>query len=61
MAQDTVSAGGGVPIYNVMHQTGHMSLSMVQRYAHLTPDFKEEVIRVLDTQPQPKWHNLGTV
>jgi integrase len=28
---------GGVPLYNVMHLTGHKSLEMVQRYAHLAP------------------------
>ena len=48
---------GGLPLYNVMHLTGHKSLSMVQRYAHLAPDFQEEAIQVLDSQR----HNMGTV
>jgi len=40
---------GGVPLYNVMHLTGHKSLEMVQRYAHLAPDFQEGAIAVLDS------------
>jgi len=52
---------GGLPLYNVMHLTGHKSLSMVQRYAHLAPDFQEEAIQVLDSQRQPQRHNMGTV
>ena len=52
---------GGVPLYNVMSLTGHKSLSMVQRYAHLAPDFQEEAIKVLDSQRQPERHNMGTV
>jgi integrase len=47
---------GGVPLFEVMHLTGHKSLSMVQRYAHLAPDFQEGAIRVLDAY----WHDLGT-
>ena len=42
---------GGVPLYEVMNLTGHKSLSMVQRYAHLAPEFQEAAIRVLDTRP----------
>jgi len=56
---------GGIPLYNVMHLTGHKSLSMVQRYAHLAPDFQEGAIKVLDAQrPAHKeslCHNSGTV
>ena len=52
---------GGVPLYNVMHLTGHKSLTMVQRYAHLAPDFQEGTIRVLDPRTDSQWHNLGTV
>ena len=51
---------GGVPIYNVMHLTGHRSLTMVQRYAHLAPDYQEGAIRVLDSRTDTQWHNLGT-
>jgi integrase len=47
---------GGVPLYDVMHLTGHKSLSMVQRYSHLAPDFQEGAMRVLDALG----HNLGT-
>ena len=43
---------GGVPLYDVMHLTGHKSLEMVQRYAHLAPDFQEEAIAVLDQRPK---------
>jgi len=49
-----------LPLYNVMHMTGHKSLSMVQRYAHLAPDFQENAIEVLDSQRAPFGHNLGT-
>lgn len=52
---------GGVPLYEVMHLTGHKSLTMVQRYAHLAPDFQESAIRVLDERLRPAGHNLGTV
>jgi integrase len=48
---------GGVSIYKVMHMTGHRSLAMVQRYAHLAPDYQEEAIEVLNRAG----HNLGTV
>lgn len=52
---------GGVPLYEVMNLTGHKSLSMVQRYAHLAPDFQDAAIRVLDTRPTNSGHNFGTV
>ena len=56
---------GGVPLYNVMHLTGHKSLEMVQRYAHLAPDFQEGAIAVLDSdrngETEGLGHNLGTV
>lgn len=45
-----------MPLFEVMHLTGHKSLGMVQRYAHLAPDFQEGAIRVLDAY----WHDLGT-
>jgi len=47
----------GVPLYEIMHLTGHKSLAMVQRYAHLAPDFQERAIKALDSH----WHDLGTV
>ena len=48
---------GGVPIYDVMHLTGHKSLEMVHRYAHLAPDYQERAIQALNTFG----HNLGTI
>lgn len=48
---------GGVPLYEVMSLTGHKSLEMVQRYAHLAPDFQERAINTLDRYG----HNLDTV
>ncbi len=39
----------GVSLYEVMHLTGHKSFEMVQRYAHLAPDFQEQAIRALNT------------
>ena len=44
----------GVSIYEVMHLTGHKSLAMVQRYAHLAPDFQKTAIAALDR------HNEGS-
>ena len=60
---------GGVPLYDVMHLTGHKSLEMVQRYAHLAPEFQEAAIAVLDRRPKVPAdvsedharHNLGTL
>jgi len=60
---------GGVPLYNVMHLTGHKSLEMVQRYSHLAPEFQEAAIAVLDQRPapaletdcDPKCHDLVTL
>ncbi|MDP6953733.1 MAG: tyrosine-type recombinase/integrase [Alphaproteobacteria bacterium] len=46
----------GVPLYDVMHLMGHKSLDMVQRYAHLAPDFQERAIQALNQLG----HNLGT-
>ncbi len=48
---------GGVPLYDVMHLTGHKSLAMVQRYAHLAPNYQDGAIQVLNN----RGHNLGTV
>jgi len=38
----------GVSLYEVMHLTGHKSFQMVQRYAHLAPDFQERAIGALN-------------
>lgn len=38
----------GVALYEVMHLTGHKSFEMVQRYAHLAPDFPERAIGALN-------------
>lgn len=38
----------GVSLYEVMHLTGHKSYQMVQRYAHLSPDFQERAISALN-------------
>lgn len=48
---------GGVSLYEVMHMTGHKSLAMVQRYAHLAPDYQAGAIEVLNRYG----HSLGTV
>jgi integrase len=48
---------GGVPLYEVMSLTGHKSLQMVQRYAHLAPDYQERAIATLDQFG----HNMDTV
>ncbi|PCI39898.1 MAG: hypothetical protein COB46_07915 [Rhodospirillaceae bacterium] len=55
----------GISIYEVMHLTGHKSLVMVQRYAHLAPDYQNRAIEALnDLQNTPQntsWHNFGTI
>ena len=38
---------GGVPLYDVMHLTGHKSLDMVQRYAHLAPEHKAAAVNLI--------------
>ena len=47
----------GLPLYEVMHMTGHKSLSMVQRYSHLAPEYQERAIAALNHYG----HNLGTL
>ena len=47
---------GGVPLYDVMHLLGHKSPKMVQRYAHLAPDYQDRAMRALNAGG----HNLGT-
>ena len=47
----------GISIYEVIHLTGHKSLEMVQRYAHLAPDYKNRAIEALNSLS----HNFGTV
>ncbi|MBL4691599.1 MAG: tyrosine-type recombinase/integrase [Rhodospirillales bacterium] len=47
----------GLPLYEVMHMTGHKSLVMVQRYAHLAPEFQERAIVALNRYG----HDLGTL
>ena len=38
----------GIPLYEVMHLTGHKSLEMVQRYSHLAPDYADRAIQALN-------------
>jgi len=38
----------GIPLYEVMHLTGHKTVSMVQRYAHLAPEYQERAIEALN-------------
>ncbi len=38
----------GLPLYEVMHMTGHKSLTMVQRYSHLAPEYQERAIEALN-------------
>jgi len=47
----------GIPLYEVMHLTGHKTVSMVQRYAHLAPEYQERAIEALNGFG----HNLGTM
>ncbi|WP_420417396.1 tyrosine-type recombinase/integrase [Pacificispira sp.] len=55
---------GGLPLYHVMQMTGHKSLDMVQRYAHLAPDYQDAAVEVLNRTyrgDNPKSHDFGTV
>jgi integrase len=47
----------GVPLYDVMALMGHKSIAMVQRYAHLAPDYQDKAINALNAFG----HNMGTV
>jgi len=47
----------GIPLYEVMHLTGHKSFEMVQRYSHLAPDYADRAIQVLNAIG----HDIGTV
>ena len=51
----------GISIYEVMHLTGHKSLVMVQRYAHLAPDYQNRAIEALDDLQNTPRHNIGTM
>ncbi len=55
----------GVPLYEVMQLTGHKSLVMVQRYAHLAPEFQERAIDALNSYRENAigtvGHTLGTL
>ena len=51
----------GIPLYAVMHLTGHKSFAMVQRYAHLAPEYQERAIAALnDYGRDDAWHNSST-
>ena len=51
----------GIPLYEVMHLTGHKSFAMVQRYAHLAPEYQERAIAALNEYGKETiWHDLGT-
>jgi integrase len=39
----------GISLYEVMHLTGHKSFDMVQRYAHLAPEFQQKAIEALNS------------
>ena len=47
----------GLPLYEVMQMTGHKRLVMVQRYAHLAPEFQERAIVALNRYG----HDLGSL
>ena len=54
----------GVPIYDVMHLTGHKSMAMVQRYAHLAPGYQDRAIEALNAygwEAKNRWYDLGTI
>jgi site-specific recombinase XerD len=46
----------GVPLRAVQELTGHASIEMTLRYAHLTPDVRREAVNAL----MPQGHKEGT-
>ena len=55
----------GVPMFTVSHLLNHKTLSMVKRYAHLSPAYQEEVARTIGEVSEGwasalKWHQDGT-
>ena len=48
----------GLPLYEMMHMTGQKSLTMMQRYAHLAPEYQERAIIALNRYGG---RNLGTL
>ena len=47
----------GIPLYEIIHLTGHKSFEMVQRYSHLAPDYADRAIQALNAFG----HDNGTV
>jgi hypothetical protein len=43
----------GVPLKVIQELMGHASLDMTMRYAHLSPETKQNAVQVLD-KPAPK-------
>ena len=43
-----------VALYKVMNLTGHKSYAMVQRYAHLAPDYQRDAIAAMEALGQQK-------
>ena len=41
---------GGTDLLTVKEYLGHKTLSMTERYSHLTPDHKARAIRILDEE-----------
>jgi len=41
----------GVALKAIQELLGHATITMTERYAHLTPDVKENAVRTLDEHP----------
>ncbi len=41
----------GIPLYTTKEIMGHHSITMTERYAHLTPDTLREAMQALKGQP----------
>ena len=51
----------GAPLKAVQELLGHAMIDMMMRYAHLSPDVKRDVVRLLDsTEPTPEENMGGT-
>ena len=50
----------GAPLKAVQELLGHATMEMTMRYAHLSPDVRRDVVRLLDgVAPEGSWQKCG--